>query len=201
MDTMQSLFDQALRADEPLDARTFSAETAANLDGRVLECTGCHFEHCTLSDLSIDRYYFVDCSFTGCDLSGLTLQNSHISRTRFIDCRASALTVSDGILRDVAFSDCRMDYAVFSASKLKHVSMTGCALRHSVLGDLRHSDWTLADCDLTETEILRTPLQGIDLSSCTLDRLSVDPAYLRGTLVNVSQALAFAQLIGLRIKE
>ena len=48
---------------------------------------------------------------------------------------------------------------------------------------------------------MRTPLNGLDLSDSELNGLLVDPADLRGATVNALQALAFARLIGLRIKD
>ena len=94
-----------------------------------------------------------------------------------------------------------MDYAALSASRLNHVSLSGCALRRGILGDLKAAGWSISRCDLSETEIVRTPLKGLDLSDCVLTSLRVDPSDLRGATVNSLQALAFARFLGLCVRD
>lgn len=79
--------------------------------------------------------------------------------------------------------------------------MTGCALRHGILGDVKAASWSISHCDLTEAEIVRTPLNGLDLNDSELNGLMIAPADLRGATSNALQALAFARLMGQRIKD
>ena len=198
---MQRILSRALYEEITVEDRTFVDEHAEGLEGRTLECAGCTFERCTFADFRIDRYDFAGCTFRGCDLSGLTMSNSRLSRAALIDCRLSGLTITDGLLRDVSFTNCRMDYAALSASKFTRVDMTGCSLRHGILGDVKAAGWSISRCDLTEAEHVRTPLNGLDLSDSALNGLLIDPADLRGATVNALQALAFARLMGLHIKD
>lgn len=56
-------------------------------------------------------------------------------------------------------------------------------------------------CDLTGAELFRTPFKGMDLSSCTLDRVSLSEtcAELRGAKLHVGQAAVVARILGIEI--
>jgi hypothetical protein len=53
----------------------------------------------------------------------------------------------------------------------------------------------------TSAQILNTPLAGMDMSTCVLEGLHVDPHDLRGIKVTPLQALDFCSLFGLIVKE
>ena len=51
------------------------------------------------------------------------------------------------------------------------------------------------------SEFFRTPLKGIDLSSCNIEQLLVssEKTELKGVIVNTAQAVEFAKLLGIRV--
>jgi uncharacterized protein YjbI with pentapeptide repeats len=56
------------------------------------------------------------------------------------------------------------------------------------------------ECDLNEANFEQTPLKGIDLSTCTFERINVSIKDIAGCEVTEDQALGFARLLGLIIK-
>jgi uncharacterized protein YjbI with pentapeptide repeats len=58
-----------------------------------------------------------------------------------------------------------------------------------------------ATCDLNESNFEGTKLSGVDISTCTFNQLNVSIADLGGCVVSEEQAIGFARLIGLEIKE
>ncbi|WP_318263861.1 hypothetical protein [Peribacillus simplex] len=56
-------------------------------------------------------------------------------------------------------------------------------------------------CRLNEVNFSRTPLKGIDISSSTFQRITVSPEDLKGCEVSPDQAIVFAAMLGLKIKE
>ena len=56
------------------------------------------------------------------------------------------------------------------------------------------------DCDLTRATIFRTPLKGLDMTTCTLDGLMVNLPDLRGMIVTPLQAAELAKLLGLVVR-
>ena len=55
---------------------------------------------------------------------------------------------------------------------------------------------------LTGAELFRTSLTGMDLTSCTLDRivLSETCRELKGALINAAQAAVVARILGIRVE-
>ena len=49
-------------------------------------------------------------------------------------------------------------------------------------------------------ELFKTPLEGMDLTTCQIDGLIVDPPSLRGAVVTAEQACGLAKLLGLIIR-
>ena len=49
-------------------------------------------------------------------------------------------------------------------------------------------------------ELFKTPLEGMDLTTCQIDGLIVDPPSLRGAVVTAVQACGLAKLLGLIIR-
>ena len=56
-------------------------------------------------------------------------------------------------------------------------------------------------CDLNEASFEGTKLSGVDISTCTFNQLNVSIADLAGCVVSEEQAIGFARLMGLKIKE
>lgn len=58
-------------------------------------------------------------------------------------------------------------------------------------------------CDLTQADVFRTPLAGIDLSTCDIQGIVVSSDFreLRNCLVSPLQAVELAGLLGVKVKE
>ena len=59
---------------------------------------------------------------------------------------------------------------------------------------------TFEVCPLMAAELFKTPLEGMDLTTCQIDGLIVDPPSLRGAVVTAEQACGLAKLLGLIIR-
>ena len=69
------------------------------------------------------------------------------------------------------------------------------------MSEMRWKKVTLSKTDLTGAELFRTDLSGMDLTSCTLDRivLSETCRELKGAVINSAQAAVVARILGIRV--
>lgn len=69
------------------------------------------------------------------------------------------------------------------------------------MSELRLSKVVLEQTDLTGAELFRTPLAGVDLTTCTLDGivLSETCAELKGATIHASQAAVVARILGITV--
>ena len=99
--------------------------------------------------------------------------------------------------------------------------MRNCNLRYANLGESQFDKWKVANCDLTDcflnschlkeivfrenrlvrTSFFKTPLRGLDFTSCDLEdvQVSEDGKELAGAKVDIYQAAEFAKLLGLKV--
>ena len=98
---------------------------------------------------------------------------------------------------NVMMIDCAADYFTLAESKCTHVLWRNCRFRESIWQDIKLKDVTFDACDLTSSQIRYMPMAGLDMSTCKLEALQIDPLDLRGMKVTAVQALMFCSLLGL----
>ena len=64
--------------------------------------------------------------------------------------------------------------------------------------ELAHTSFLQSD--LSRMELLKTPLKGVDLRTCTIEGIRLSGEELRGCIVTESQAIQLARFLGLVIE-
>ena len=69
------------------------------------------------------------------------------------------------------------------------------------LSELKLKKLKFAYCDLTRADFFRTPLKGMDLSTCTISgiALSDDRHEITGAKISAAQAIDVALMLGVKI--
>ncbi len=77
-----------------------------------------------------------------------------------------------------------------------------CDLRQSLWMECKLDKWTAAKCDLAGVSFFRTPLKGLDLSTCDIDGITVSETFseLRGLAVGAHQTVELIRLLGVRVE-
>ncbi|MGE4564617.1 MAG: pentapeptide repeat-containing protein [Victivallaceae bacterium] len=169
------------------------------------------------SGLSFNRVIFVDCRFRGGDFSRASfidciVWNSDLSNGMFAASfwAASCLGESKAIGAD--FTGCRMRHIRFAGCNLQFGNFTQCRLAgilaeksdfsEAVFAETILGGATLKEVKLNRATFVKTPLDNINLTGCSLEntRFSDSAAELRGAIVNPSQAAELAKLLGVVIE-
>ena len=68
--------------------------------------------------------------------------------------------------------------------------------------ECRLDRWTAGGCDLSEVSFFRTPLKGVDLSTCAIDGITVSETFseLKGLTVGAHQTVGLAGLLGITVE-
>ena len=136
----------------------------------------------------LDREEVLSGCWEGCDLSGLDARGAQFARSS---------------LRAVSFTGCRLAGSGFAALRARQTLWKGCDLSRCALTAGQLKDVAFSDCDLTAAQFFRTPLNGIDLTSCRLDGLVLSDGApeLRGAIVDRWQAAELARFLGLVLRD
>lgn len=173
----------------------------SDLDEVALEFTEVIFRNVRFEGIAISRMYLRDVVFEKCDLSNARLEEVTMQRVTFHHCQMTGVMMADGRLNQVTFKNCNLQLAAFGYSKQKFVHYQECLLKQA---DFYENVWKkvyLEQCELTGANLAGTSLKDIDISRSTFEQLTVGIEDLRGCIVNQQQAKAFAQLLGLVVKE
>src|SRR5690625_3016501 len=156
------------------------------------------FPYTTLFRSRID---LTDVVFENCDLSNADFMGANIHRVEFRDCKMLGINLSESSLRNVLFDHCILNLSAFGFSSLRQVRFDDCSLKNADCYECKFTKVSFDQSDLNDVNFFNTPLKGIDLSPAQFERLSVSLEDLAGCEVSKDQAIGFAAMIGLKIKE
>jgi uncharacterized protein YjbI with pentapeptide repeats len=144
---------------------------------------------------------FVDCRFESCDLSGVVWDQARFRRVEFIGCRLTGAQLLSAELEDVLFKDCTLGHAVFSLARFKAARFDSCILAQASFESADCSGLVFAGCDLAQADLRQAKLNAADLRGSRLGGVQVGALELKGAIIDSSQAVQIASLIGLVVRE
>lgn len=196
---LTALVEEAIAEGEDLRWKRFCGETLDAVDGQALDIVGCIFERCTFGELDLKRISFVDCVFEKCEWSNVRLTGATFQRVCFQNCRMTGMEFLRGVLMNVTFDSCMMDYLSLSETKLDRVAFDQCRMRESLWNDVRMPKVRFSGADLTKAQWMRTPLMGLDVSSCQIEGWTISLFDLKGVKVTAAQVISLSGLLGVEI--
>lgn len=111
----------------------------------------------------------------------------------------TGLEIMQGALMNVAFDGCMLDYVSFAECKLDRVVFSECRLRESLWSEVRLLKARFDHSDLERAQWARTPLMGLDMTTCRIGGWSISLYDLRGARVTAAQVIELAGLLGVEI--
>lgn len=141
-----------------------------------------------------------DVRLVGCDLATASWYKTTWHRVELIGCHMTGFLAGEAHLQDVLFKDCLLDLAQFRFATFKSVCFEHCDLHEADFLDANMSALSFVDCNLRHAELSNTRLAGVDLSTCTIDGAHVGTKELQGATLNITQALALIEAMGITIK-
>lgn len=197
--SLQQEAEEAVFENDDLRCRRYTDQTLDRLEGQTLDVNGCVFERCTFGEMDLKRLSFVDCVFDKCEWSNARLTNAAFQRVRFQNCRLTGMELLRGVLMNVCFDGCMMDYLSVSETKLERTTFENCRLRESLWADVKLGKSRIQNTDLTRAQWMRTPLLGVDMSTCQIDGWNISLYDLRGVKLTSAQVISLSGLLGVEV--
>lgn len=159
------------------------------------------FENMNLINVSFENVELTDVIFKNCDLSNANFTEGSLFRVEFKGCKLLGIDLSNASLRHVTFEKSILDMSACGYSRFQQVQFVDCSLKDADLYECEFKHVEFKQCDLDEVNFAGTALKSIDLSSSSIGKLVVSVEDLTGCIVSSEQAIGFAALLGLVIKE
>lgn len=157
---------------------------------------GCRFESCDFSKASFAGCVFDKCVFTGCTFSDVFFKNC-----KFTACKGDECSFSDAAFKECIMEDCSFCYANFSKSVWSACTLRSSLFRFTFFTESKLKNSKLIDVTLSGADFFRTPLKGIDLSSCRIDGITVSASHseLAGAKISPEQAVDLVRILGVKL--
>lgn len=167
------------------------------IENVILDC--CHFYKVDFSSIRFSGVDIVDCVFEECLFMGLEIENRAMQRTIFKKCNMMGTNIFDCGMKDVQFIECQAKYINFSGGFFKSGIIKNCAMAEGRWHNMELSEVILENSDFRGLEVNKTKLRGIDFSASNIEGIMVEPELLRGSKLNMGQALELIGLFGIEI--
>lgn len=159
----------------------------------------CKFENVTIHE-QMKSCLFVDVIFEHCDLSNADFNECVFRRCTFNNCRMTGIDLTNTSCTDVQLNHCQCTLLNVSASKWNKAIWNHCIFVDGAFNMMKLKDVFVDTCNFSGCEIQDTSLSDIDLSTSNIENIMIVPECLKGVIVNQDQAIALAQLLGIRVK-
>lgn len=150
------------------------------------------------STLMAPRLFDVRAEVT--DFSGVDWKKARFRRVEFVECRLLGTQLLEAALDDVVFTQCTLESAVFASAAFKAACFEDCLLRGALFEDADLRGVTFRRCDLTQADLRGAHLRGADLRGSIIDGLKAGPGEMQGAVIDPTQAVQVAGLLGLTVK-
>lgn len=161
------------------------------------------FRSCSFENVDFSGCTFTDVRFIGCRFISCTMKRSWLNRCDLHSCSAPGLSLEKSRLTSVSLADSQLRYAEFSEVSATALRVCKTSLAESAWRSATLKRCTFDACDLSRADMFRTSLAGIDLSACDISGIVVSNTFreLRGCIVSPEQAIQFASLLGIVVKD
>lgn len=156
-------------------------------------------ERTSFSNSNFASILLKDVRLIGCDLANLQARAFTLVRVEFINCRMTGLRAGAADCQDVLFSEGDQRYSQFRFSAFKSAEFDSCNFEEADFHGTDLSGSRFRKCNLKNAEMNKANLVDPDLRGSIVDGLQLNAEDIRGAVVDVSQAMLFAPLLGIRI--
>ena len=171
-----------------------------DLSGLVLQDVV--FDHCRLPGCDWFGTSFSDVTFHTCDLSGGNFENSYWLRFACHETKALGIRLQNCRMRHGLLEQGRFSAANWNQSRLREVRFSSSALTGSFFSRCIFTGVEFQQCDLSQVNFFHTPLEHVDLTTCTIDALVLSEHCdeLKGAVVDLYLAAELSRRMGLVVK-
>jgi uncharacterized protein YjbI with pentapeptide repeats len=157
-------------------------------------------DHVSFASSRIAKFRLRDVRLVKCDLSNAVLHGFEAVRVEFVDCRMTGMRAVECHWEDILVENCDLRYAQFSNGRFRSSEFKSCNLGDADLRGANLEGAIFANTMLCRADLSKAGLRGTDLRGAEIEGVTVRPEDLRGTIVNVAQAMDLARLLGLIIR-
>ena len=154
----------------------------------------------SLANSKFGSIVWKDVRLVSCDLANMETRGLSLTRVEFIDCRMTGLRAGEADCQDVLISQGDQRYSQFRYSRFKSAEFDSCNFEEADFQGTDLCGAVFRKCNLHKAEMSKAKLVNADLRGSQVEGLQLNAEDIRGAVVDPSQAMIFASLLGIRIE-
>lgn len=197
---LKEILPQALEDGGYIEDYTAEGERVEAVDLTSIEFirdsfTDCIFENCDFSKAYFTKTQFIKCTFTNC-----TFKSTYFRDAFLTECKADRCDFGESFFKGTVIEKGSYCYANFERNTLEQCRISG-AYRYAIFSEVKLKKTVFNSADLSNTDFFRTSLKGVDLTDCDIDGIMLSDKFseIKGAKINTEQAIAFAQMFGIKV--
>ena len=159
-----------------------------------------HFKHARLGGTLLSTPHLRDVRFDTCDFAEAAWDKAQMARIEVIDSRLLGFKAIEARIQDALFKGCNGTLALFWSTTFKAVRFQTCVLREASFYDADLSAVVFDRCDLRGADLRGAKVAGADFRGSQVEGMRVEGCDLRGVVIDPTQAVVFAGLLGLVVR-
>jgi uncharacterized protein YjbI with pentapeptide repeats len=185
---------------------SISGKTISELKREGLSATSLSLQSCVLNRVALRDSAFAtitlrDVRLVGCDLANVKTRALTALRVEFQDCRMTGFRVEEPAdCHDVLIAEGIQNYSQFAYASFKFAEFDSCNFEDTNFLGADLQGCIFRGCNLHNADMRGAKLREADLRGSQVEGLRLNPADLHGAMVDPSQAMIFAPLLGIRIR-
>jgi uncharacterized protein YjbI with pentapeptide repeats len=138
--------------------------------------------------------------FDTCDFAEAAWDKAQMARIEVIDSRLLGFKAIEARIQDALFKACNGTLVLFWSTTFKAVRFQTCVLREASFYEADLSAVVLDRCDLRGADLRGAKVAGADFRGSQVEGMRVEGCDLRGVVIDPTQAVVFAGLLGLVVR-
>lgn len=200
-DNLSRHLTASISEEMPLRGFLFEDETLSSEDKTLADVESVHFLRCRFESVNFEKSSFVNVKFSNCDLSNCTFKDAYFKDVILENCKGVGTQFVHSSIKTMLIRDCNMNYSNFGQAKLENCSFLTSQFQSASISQTTLKALHISQCQFHSTDFFHTFLRGVDFSDSDLEGLllSDDLTEVKGSKMNLYQAAAIAQLLGIQI--
>jgi uncharacterized protein YjbI with pentapeptide repeats len=149
----------------------------------------------------LPKLRLLDVQLEACDLTGAIWEQARLQRVTFNGCRLRGVQLLEAHCENAVFHDSLLENSNFASATFKAARFENCDLREAVFTEADLGNVVFQRCDLTHADLRGSKLTGADLRGSIISGMQVGAPELKGAIIDPTQAVQVASLLGLSVKE
>ena len=181
--------------------RTINKLERQGLSARNLSIQSCVLNRIALPSSTFAAITLQDVRLVGCDLANIKTRTLTAVRVEFLGCRMTGFRVEEAAeCHDVLIAEGIQTYSQFAYARFKSAEFNSCNFEDANFLGADLQGCIFRGCNLRNADMRGAKLREADLRGSVVEGLRLNPADIHGAVVDPSQAMIFATLLGIRIR-